>query len=459
MSHKKASTKAVAPEEQRRPTPWDIVNVFGYALGVRKNVLDYTSRHDSHYNYAYCNGRKALRELREACLLRQALMENFDKLQESIRQRGKLYLPQQLTNGMPRALYNAMRVSTSVEDALCKVQFSITELLPTFELELPCTHVLSTMISARFSLGWAQSGKPLEQWCHDTVTALQGTPYFYQWDKFSARFLRDDRDLVEELYTFYGRDPGEYKFPYPRYKSNRRIHIERLQAFCENNAPVVVELDTENLTPLPTVAFLKTLDKCAPGSIKCINVYADDNVSKTWVHLSEFITSPVHVKKIQRIRSRKSVMDTAIIASVMEVKYSKSAGGVLVVSSDSDFLMLSQQLPDFPICYCCFRHAVSTTALEYLKEHSLPTVYIDYVVNRCIVKQVEQECVDAHLTSVLQQSLPNLKEVLAPAIKEMYRSNPKDSCEDILCKSIQGISLSVREDGTIVVSINDESVE
>lgn len=461
MSTRKAASVKVGTKTsgEHVPTPWDIVNVFGYALGVDRNTLDYTSRKESRYNFDYCSSRKALRDLRAACAMRRALMENYDKLQDILDRDGRLCLPARLFSGVPKKMASAMRSSSSVEDALCKVQFYITNLLPSFEKELPCSVVLAAMVSSRFSLGWAQSGKSVRDWCVDTIDALAGAIYFYQWDNFSERFLRDDRDLVEELFLFYGRDPTEYRLPYAHNKSNKRVHIERLQEFCTAHADVLVELDTENIEVLPTIAFLKALEKYVPGLIKYIHVYTDENTSKMWEHLSEFVSIPITVKGLQRIRSRKSVMDTAIIASVMEARYTNSAAGVLVVSSDSDFLMLSQQLPDFPICYCCSHKAVSPSAQSYLREHKLPTVYIDYVVNICDVKQAEQECIEAHLIAVLQQKLPNIKTVFASAVRDLGHAPNKEACEDFICRSIKGLTLSVSEDGTIDVSINEESVE
>ena len=84
---------------------------------------------------------------------------------------------------------------------------------------------------------------------------------------------------------------------------------------------------------------------------------------------------------------------------------------------------------------------------------------MDYVVNICDIKRAEQECLGAHLTAVLQQKLPNIKTVFASAVRDLGHAPNKEVCEDFICRSIKGLTLGVSEDGTIDVSINEESVE
>lgn len=444
---------------QGAPTPWDIVNVFGYALGVDRPVLDYTARKESKYNFQYCEGRKSLRALRESCLLRRAIMEQYDELAAAIAARGHVYLPVEMLRSVPEQLYESMRKSTSVEDMMCKAQFRINELLPAFEREVPTCRMMAIMLSGQFSLGWRSSQQSLEDWCHNTVRQLGREPYLYSWESFSTRFLRDDRDLVEELYTYHGKDPSEYPFPYPRNKSNRRAHMERAVEFCNQAGSVVVELDTENTEAALAIAFIQGLEQQAPGAIKQVNVYLGGMESRTWRHLSEFISSKVCVKEVTRIRNQKSAMDTAIIASIANAKYREDVGGVLLVSSDCDFLVLSTQLPDLPVCYCCTRKQASAATLKYLRDRELPSVYLDYVVNNRMAERVERECVKAHVAMVIRDSIPNIKELVPTAVREVCPQSRADLYSDDLCGMLGGINLSIKSDGTITVSITEESVE
>lgn len=445
--------------KKSEPTPWDVVNVFGYALGVDRSVLDYTARKESQYNFSYCEGRKNLRALREACLLRRAIMEQYDELEAQIASRGHIYLPAEMLRTVPDCLYDTIRKSTSMEDMMCKAQFRINELFPAFEREVPACREMAIMLSGEFSLGWRKSQQPLGDWCRSTVHQLGREPYFYHWEEFSTRFLRDDRDLVEELYTFHGKDPEKYPFPYSRNKSNRRAHLERLKEFCTQNGPVVVELDTENAEAYLAIAFLKCIEEEIPNAISQVNVYLGGMENKTWRHLSEFISSEVCVKEITRIRSQKSIMDTAIIASVMDVKYSKKANGVLLISSDCDFLVFDSQIPDMPICYCCTRRQASAATLKYLRENDLPSVYLDYVVNNLMASRVEQECVRAHIAAAITCSMPNLRDIVLPAVREVCPHSKVSAYTSSLGAMLREVNLSVNTDGTVVVSIDEESGE
>ncbi len=435
------------PKQEYSAMPWDIVNVFGYAIGVERAVLDYISRNESMYSYVYCSSRRRLRELRQACQTRRFVINQCAVMEPGGNE--CITLPKE---------YGGQGSMTSAEELLFGIQSKIKRLMHAFKLELPpCEEDLADYLVDEFALGWHRE-EGLVDWCKKTVESLGDGVYFTHWYLFSSRFLRDDRDLVEELYTFYERDVRSYPFPYVKCKSNRRAHMERLQEFCSKYGPVVVELDTENIEAPLAIAFLKCIEKELPGAISCVNVYLDGMENKVWRHLSEFITSTVCEKQVTRIRSQKSIMDTAIIASVMDAKYSGRAKGVLLISSDCDFLVLASQIPDMPICYCCSRRRASVSTLRYLRDKELPSVYIDYVVNNLMSARTEQECVKAHVALAIEDSLPNLQSVALLALQEVCPQSKVASYTGNLHRLLNGINLSITNDGTVVVSINEESV-
>lgn len=440
-----------------KSTPWDLVNVFGYALGVDKAVLSYTTRDTSQYNFNYCEGRKVLRELREACILRRKVMEQAEELQRKAMERGRLVIPTSFRKQTSLHLPKEIAERSSVEALFFAFQDQIYSLKSAFLKELPSWFPYGDLLSAQFTPDWVRDEEDFVSWCKRTLDGLGSQPYMRRWKELSTRALRDDRDLIEELCALYGRDYTSISFPYPRRMSNRRVHLEHLREFCEKNGPVVVELDTENTEAALAIAFLKCIEEDVPGVISQVNVYLDGMENKIWRHLSEFISSEVCVREITRIRSQKSVMDTAIIASIMDVKYSGKARGVLLISSDCDFLVLDSQLPDLPVCYCCTRKQASAATLKYLREKELPAVYLDYVVNNVTAARVEQECVDRHIVAAIAQGLPNLRDFAIPAVKDLCPQSKVAGYTSGVGGLLSKLCLSINPDGTVAVSINEES--
>lgn len=455
----KSKNRKPAPPKKIPPTPWDVVNVFGYALGAGRDMLDYTTRNASKYNCGWCDERKRLTALRRACLQRQAIMENASLLREEAQKQGHVYIPENLKR---RIRVNETQQSASfmtVEELFLASQKRVESALDGFEKELPSWFCRPDYLMRQFVIDWDYGVEDFVDWCNHALCGCGSQPYMRDWEDLSSRVLRDDRDLVEELCALNGGDLTEWEFPYPRSMSNRRAHIERLKEFCIKNGPVVVELDTENTEASLAIAFLKCIEEEIPNAISQVNVYLGGMENKTWRHLSEFISSEVCVKEITRIRSQKSIMDTAIIASVMDVKYSKKANGVLLISSDCDFLVFDSQIPDMPICYCCTRRQASAATLKYLRENDLPSVYLDYVVNNLMASRVEQECVRAHVAAAITCSMPNLRDIVLPAVREVCPHSKVLAYTSSLGTMLKEVNLSVNTDGTVVVSIDEESGE
>ena len=456
-SSKKRKPKLPAPvAASKDATPWDVVNIFGYAIGVEKQVLEYASRSDSAYNYAYCEQRSVLRMLRNTCILRGVLIHNYDLLEKSYKERGKLCLPPDVSGAVSRTFREKAATCKTPEELFWAVQKRIERVISKFEEEVPKWFAISGLLARQFYLDFKPGGRDVGEWCSETSSALGNTPYMYDFRKFSTRVLRDDRDLAEELCEIYGIDTRLIYFPYNRSKSNRAAHTERLREFCEAHSPVVVEIDTENVEAAWAVAFLKQLEREAAEHISHINVYLTGMEGRAWKHISEFIASKVNYKEVPRIRAQKSSVDAAIIASIMESRFTGNCTGALLISSDCDFLVLHQQMPEYPVCYCCARKQASVNTLKYLRECKLPAVYIDYVVNDRMAADATREFLNKHVITSLEANFPNIQNIIKQAASEVCTPGGYMPYSGDIGKLMSAMRLGINADGSVSATINDK---
>lgn len=449
----KAYTPAIASKEA---TPWDVVNIFGYAIGAERTTLEYASRSNSAFNYAYCEQRSVLKMLRTTCLLRGVIIRNYDLMEQLYAERGKLCLPPDVVGAVSRTFRDKAATCKTPEDLFWAVQKRIERVLYKFEDEVPKWFNISGVLARQFCLDLKPGEQPLREWCERTADELGSTPYMYDHRKFSTRVLRDDRDLAEELCEVYGLDASNIYFPYSRSKSNRAAHTERLREFCEKHSSIVVEIDTENVEAAWAVAFLKQLEQEAVQHISHINVYLTGMESRAWRHISEFIASKVVYKEVPRIRAQKSSVDTAIIASIMESRFAGHSAGAVLISSDCDFLVLHQQMPDYPVCYCCARKQASANTLKYLRECRLPAVYIDYVVNDKMATAATKEFLSKHVITSLEANFPNIQNLIRAAANEVCIPGGYMPYRGDIEQLMSSMRLDINADGTVSATITDK---
>lgn len=441
------------------PTPWDVVNIFGYCIGVEQRVLTYGVRNNSAFNYNYCSSVSTLRSLRNACLLRQVVIECYEELERNWGSDKKPCLPKRVSDSVTRLFRSKASLAKDLPELMDLIQSRIIRLLPEFQEILPEWFPLTQELSYQFLLSWNENVETLGVWCERTAKELKGRVYLHDYTIFSSRVLLDDRDLVEELLEICGHPVLQVDFPYARNKSNRTAHLERLQEFCNAHAPVTVEIDTENVESSLGLAFVKSLEEAAPNTIAAVNVYLSGMEGRPWRHLSEFLQVPVVYKEVPRVSHQKSVVDTAIIASVIKSKFEGKTNGVLLISSDCDFLVLHEQLPDYPVCFCCTRKQSSPGTLKYLRDHGLPSVYLDYVVNNRMSERMGQEYVMQHVTQAIENCLPNLKDVASSAFMEVCTQAGINSYSSMLDDILGTLELGVKMDGKVTATIKEESVE
>lgn len=440
-------------------TPWDIVNIFGYALGVPRDVLAYDMRDSSKYSVSWCSSNPTLKKLRSACMLRALIIRDYDRLASAplwqnargVNKRFKQHVADVLGEESTSLKLHAYLLLNCVQDVIEGFLIPFTEQLPDW---CPITPMLAKQF--RFSFGRMDEASNR---CKDLQKQLvQGNHSVLMADglRLSTRVLRDDRDLCEELCALYGEDVSKIRYPYSRTLSNRRAHMERLRTFCEEHGPVVVEVDTENVEASLAVAFLRNIEEELPGAMSQVNLYLSGMENKTWRYLSEFIQTEVNVKEVTRIREHKSSMDTAVIASILSTKYSGKGCGVLLLSSDCDFLVLNEQVPDMPVCYCCVRQQAAAGTLKYLKGNKLPAVYLDYVVNNLVLARAEQFCVVTHLANTVNFQLPNVYDIAINAVEAVCPSTRVSQYTRKLDELFEGMSLNITCDGTVVAAIREE---
>lgn len=216
---------------------------------------------------------------------------------------------------------------------------------------------------------------------------------------------------------------------------------------------MAIEVDTENIEVGMATALLMELQNVVPGFIGTVNIYLTGGESKPWKYLHEFLGLKVEYHTVDRIRPQKSMVDNAIMTSVIRSSFEKKHRGTVLLSSDCDFLALHKQIPDYPVCYCCVRKQASNATMKYLRDNDLHFVYVDYIVNNLRYAQAKHDYVMKHVAASISASIPNLLDVVKQAMMEVSTQSDSFSGSDEVQRILQCMRVGINADGSADITI------
>lgn len=121
---------------------------------------------------------------------------------------------------------------------------------------------------------------------------------------------------------------------------------ESIYDFLEESEHTVVMVDCENSDPYKLYAMLNNLDQQALLSRIYKIILCDDiHTTTAWDILREFTDIPVEHIEIERVSSRKSIVDQALSVRAVIEHYQNGADSIMLFSSDSDYWGLYRQMP------------------------------------------------------------------------------------------------------------------
>ena len=119
-----------------------------------------------------------------------------------------------------------------------------------------------------------------------------------------------------------------------------------IYSFIENSDKTVFIVDCENSDPYALCAAIRNLDKERLRKIEKIILYDDVHAASAWEMLESYIDVPVEYIMIERLKDNKSLADIKVATRTCQEFYTNGVDSFVLVSSDSDFWGLIEELPD-----------------------------------------------------------------------------------------------------------------
>lgn len=436
---------------------YDAANVIGYMLGASHEYLTTGLRDKALYNYKRCKGNDRRKYIRNLCLVRAAILDNLD---------GENFLMEIVRKGIyPEAHMFAKHVLLKLPEM---------EKNPT---KLNALKVIQRELWARINEAWfaslcrgidldPEAARDLFWFDISTNIEPRGVDFFKRRQelgcpvyafKMSAKMIKNDDQLRQVLgipvtIGVQGVEPHRHKetedpalrpfvkanepgkFPPPfdlssaeqmQEVSMQAGSVAEFRAFCLKYQRIVIEVDSENMEAelaLPLIALAQDSTEVR------VFVHIADELNKGWcehcANDSSGVFQMVHAEKLTS--ETKNQVDMSAMVHAIKEKLSDPSLGVVVFSSDSDFIMLPSNITASDVCVCCRKGVTSQRYMDKLCE--LGSTVVPLVPDMVGAEDRVQEYVHReYFITLLNKLLPNLRECYDSVIMTSH----KPAFEDI----------------------------
>lgn len=360
---------------------YEIVSRVAYLIGVPKRIFENEVEPPKLEIYKKLDQDKRARIIRNLCVLRTRMEINFLKICQGIQREGKSII------GMPE--YMPIDVMQQLRDDGIDIYKNLKEPSPfLFNINQNIKNRINNCSSLFPSwLNWnylsdlfimpnGLTEEGTKQAAEDFYTNYAFYPYqvYLNWPASDeGNILYNDKRFVTLLYQWNSdefqnlslvSDVGE------RTKSN-------IYTFIENSERCLFIVDCENSDPYNLCAAIRNLDEEKLSKIEKIILFDDVHAASAWEMLGSYINIPVEYIMIERLKDNKSLADVKVVARTCKEFYQNQVDSFVLVSSDSDYWGLIEEMPDANFLVMVEHDKCSFALKEALFKKDIIYCYID----------------------------------------------------------------------------------
>lgn len=397
--------------------------------------------------------------VRNLCLLRNSIEHNFKKIAMAMSKDGRAFFG--LTEFIPKPSLSYIEnhsirlptTSRNLTDILAEINRAISDRINNCKDIFP-TWVNWNYIRELFVMpdGTKQAGmlKAASQFYEN----INYYPYktYINWKPHEVgNLFKNDYFFMREIYEQH----GDRVFHTSNLSDVSDGIKERIYDFLDNSSKTVLIVDCENADPYALCAMFRSLDESQVEKIDKVILYDDPKAASGWRFFEKYIgvdQSKIEHILIQRILDYKSLLDVKLTARVTKEFYKEKVESFVLVSSDSDFWGLMEEIPDAKFLVMIEHRKSSVELRKVLEEHNIFYCFADAFYTG-MDDSLKKQAIFSELTAILDLKSFNardlLEEVLVTTRVEMDQAE-KNRFYDKYLKNMQ---LRVSKDGIVKLDI------
>ena len=401
---------------------------MAYLIGVPKRFFENEHSSPKIEVYQAMDRDKNARIVRNLCLLRTAIEQNYGKIYRAFQYDLKNlhtlpeYIPQDSIRQLSadgieiiRANYKPIQYIIDLNNQITNRINNCRQLLPIW-LKWDYLRELFIMPNGSKEAGVKKAAD--EYYAHRSQYPYQ---VYMNWPAGEqGNIFYNDKKFVTLLYEM------------SKVTDASLMTKEGIYRFLEQSKSCAIVVDCENSDPYKLYATLNNLNQNALlHKIAKIILYDDIHTTSAWDILSEFTEIPVEHEIIERVKENKSLVDIRLTTGTCREFFQNNTDSFILASSDSDYWGLIPAMPEARFlvlieedkCSPLIRKAMDDQGITYSYIDDFCTGNSNQIKEQAVLREVQaelDEIVNFNIQEVLQAAYINTRADMSTSEKKQF---------------------------------------
>lgn len=468
-----------ASYNEHRNSTFNIVSIVAYLIGVDKNHFSTEPGKMLESVYDELEKNKDARIIRNLCRIRTAFEKNYMAIANQFRNELKNIgsvpdlIPTdaltQLSNDDVRLYKGRPDVDEYLIEINIQMSNRIGKAAPLFPEWIEWSYIkpLFIMPGGTKKPGIKQAGRlfnsdrnryPFHCWINWDAISFSEANYgniLYNDEKFVTLLYQRNKDRFENLSLV--RDVGNST-------------MRNLNGLLEHCRKCIIVVDCENSDAVKLAAALSSLPDEQVVKIHKVMLFDSEYTTDQWKTFVDrqlrLVVNGISSLEIEhiivpRLNQSKSQVDMTLAMRTSREVWTNCVDAVILVSSDSDYWAMIQQLQDVKFLVM-LEHGKSGIAIkDTLSAHEIPFCYIDdfctsasYRIKTDTLINAIQQRIDAVLNGEAQEAL-NVRAIMEQSLSGSWIAMTEKEKERFYSRFLLHMKLSVDAEGRVCLKIED----
>ncbi len=456
----------VFPEQQSdtgkseyQNSTYTIVSKVAYLIGVPKRIFDMEHEPPKLEEYETLDKNKHARIVRNLCMIRTAIEQNFSQLHRQIHYDLKNLdsmpdlIPQECLTQLRYDGINIVKANCKLTQYLIDINGHIANRINNCKSIFPIW-LDWNYIKGLFLMPNGQTEAGVRNAGNEYKSRRNRYPYhvYINWYRDAGNILYNDKKFVTLLY-----EANEDRFTDISKVSDASDQAkEDIYEFLDESEKAVIIVDCENSDPFKLHATLNNLNQNKLlEKISKIILCDDIHTTTAWDIVEKYTRIPVEHLEIKRIADHKSLVDPALCVKACIEHYENQVDAIILFGSDSDYWGLYGQLKSVRYFVMVESSKFGFDNRQALLEAGIPFTYIDNFCTgnsnnikiQAMLLQIRKALDDAlHLNvdDMLQDAYTATRADMSPAEQKQFYD-----------RYIKKMRLVICEDGELTIVLGD----
>lgn len=480
------------PENQQKPSQLDkkiiynefqnstytLVSLMAYLIGVDKeNFGEENARPFLLKSYEELDAHKEARIIRNLCRIRTAMERNYpaivSEFRLSIRNIGSVpdLIPSESVAELEQDGIRIYKTKPDIDEYIISINMEISNRINQVARFFP-EWVKWDYVKPIFLMPNGTKKDGIKKAWEYYKSDRNRYPFhcWINWDAVATgeeskgNILYNDEKFVRILYERH-----EDRFENLSLVRDAGNHTMRnLGRLLEQCKKCLIAVDCENSDAVKLAAALSSLPTEQLGKISKVILFDSEYTTAQWKTLVDRALSTAVDEKanlelehvvVKRLNQNKSQCDMALAVRTSREVFTSGVDAVILVSSDSDYWAMIQQLDSVRFLVMLERSKTGLAIMDTLANHGIPFCFIDdfctaasYTIKTSTLMNAVQEQINQQLAG--ERTKPfNVREMMETALQNSWIIMTDKEKEAFYGRYLLHMKLNVSPDGTVSITL------